>query len=175
MYYLSIQGGRARGFYLQDESRRLLYRKLRSFLDNRFLFINSPYKTDLLYEASENHNFYLLEKLYEHKDRNFKKDYIQNFFRADNIQESLESFFNRILHMSVNKNWQSQYLQELREVVLDNPNNPILKKVIECYSHFDTDRYMVKIPTEKGKTAIEVTPDNVKMLVMRLLSSNESN
>jgi len=175
MYYLSIQGGRARAFYLQDENRRLLYRKLRGVLDRRFLLINSPFKTDLLYEASENHNLYLLEKFYEHKDRTFKKEYLSNFFRADTIQDSLESFFNRILHMSVNESWQQQYLEELSRVVKDNPNNPVLRKVIDCYSYFDTDRYTIHIPTEKGKPSLKVTPDNAKMLVMRLLSSGDTN
>jgi len=175
MYYLSIQGGRAKAFYLQDENRRLLYRKLRSVLDKKFLLINSPFKTDLLYEASKNHNSYLLKKLYEHKGRVYKDEYIKNFFRADNIQDALESFFNRILHMSVNEQWQQQYLEEMARVVTDNPNNPILKKVIDCYSNFNTDRYTIHIPTRKGKPSLKVTPDNAKMLVMRLLSAGDAN
>lgn len=175
MNLISIQGGKARSFYLNEERRRVLYRKLRSFLDRKFLLINSPFKTDILYESEKDHNIYIIKLLYESIDRDFREEHISNFFRSDNIKDSLENYFSRILHLSIRKEWQDQYLEELGKVVLANPNNPVLHKVIECYSHFDVNKYTIHIPTAKGRTNLKVTPDNARQLVLNLLSSNQSN
>lgn len=175
MFLISIQGGRARSFYLEDESRRMLYRKLRSFLDRNFLLVNSPFKTDVLYESDKNHNAYIIKLLHESISRNFSEGNISSFYRSDNIQESLENYFSRILHLSIRKDWQEKYLEELAKVVLANPTNPVIKKVIECYSHFDVSKYTVHIPTTQGRPNIKVTPDNARLLILNLLSKGESN
>lgn len=175
MFFISIQGGRARSFYLEEENRRMLYRKLRSFLDRKFLLINSPFKTDMLYESEKDHNRYIIKLLYDSIGRTFLEPYISNFYRSDTIQDSLENYFSRILHLSIRKEWQGQYLEELGKVVMANPNNPVLHKVIDCYSHFDVSKYTIHIPTTKGRPNLKVTPDNARQLVLTLLSSNQSN
>ncbi|MDX1629808.1 MAG: hypothetical protein R3345_13970 [Fulvivirga sp.] len=175
MYLVSIQGERARSFYFKNEDRRILYRNLRSFLDRHFLLINSPFKTDLLYESEKDHNDYLIKLFYKAKRRAFSETYLSFFYRTTSTRDSLESFFNRIIGLDNHQNWQSRYLAELGRVVSDNPNNPILHKIIACYAHFDNQKYTVQIPTKKSQPDITVTPENARGLVMRLLSRGESN
>lgn len=175
MNFISIQGGRARSFYFENEERRKLYRILRSFLDRKFLLISSPFKTDLLYESEKDHNKYIIKLLHVEIGRKFSEKNISHFYRSDNLSESLENYFSRILQLSIRSKWQQQYLEELGKVASANPNNPILHKVIDCYSHFDVSKYTVHIPTKSGRPNLKVTPDNAKFLVMNLLSRGESN
>lgn len=175
MKLVSIQGARARGFYFHDDDKRMIYRKLRSFLDRRFLFINSPFKTDLLYESDADHNDYIIKFFYSYKGRRIAEKYQRYFFRTATLRESLENYFDRILYLSLNPSWQQLYLAELKSIIVANPNNPVLHKLIECYGHFDVDKYRIHIPAQQGRPSVTVTPDNAKKLVMRLLSGGEEN
>ncbi len=139
MNMVSIQGPMARGYYLTDAERMAFTQFLNSVFDNRFLFIHSPFKTDIVYQADRNLNTYLIRHLMEHAKKEITPQSIGKFYTTVGMKDTLENYFLRLNQLTANEEWFDAYVSEFSEKITYNPDNSILRHVLRCLSFINID------------------------------------
>ncbi len=141
MNMVSIQGTDARSFFMDEDRRMAFHSMLHSVLDHQYLFVNSKFKSDLLYIASENLNPFFIEKLLTHIGGTADDSSYRKFYTSTETKSTLEAFFIRLYHLQQRRDWFLLYSREIKKEFQENRQNPLVKHLLGCCKKINLDAF----------------------------------
>ena len=110
-----------------------------TIIGSESLFIFSPQRCDILYNARHNYNdeignLWLLNAGLKKGNGNRTP-----FFNTRGKKDTLEGFFVRLIYLSSNRKWFNHYVGRLRQQLMMNPTHKIARALIECQRYIKND------------------------------------
>lgn len=136
MYLLSVQGRYAPGFSLSRELEQTLRQKIEAVTQQQVLIISSRFRTDLLYEDDTNRLDEILKIWCDLVGQSFSHTLKLKFFRSDEEEISLTNFLYRLQLIKRIPAWFTAYMKKLAEVLEEEPQNPLCRKLAEGVENF---------------------------------------
>ncbi|MEP1093875.1 MAG: hypothetical protein ABJG78_02130 [Cyclobacteriaceae bacterium] len=134
MNFVSIQGRHAPGMQFKGDELHVCHQLMRGLSNSEYLVINSPYRTDILYNSPRDKNQSIIRLWCLHKGKNFE-DMLQKFFRAAGSLESLQHYFSRLLLLQRIPTWYNPYRGELDSTLSTNTGE-LSAMISECLKAF---------------------------------------
>ncbi|WP_425389533.1 hypothetical protein [Ekhidna sp.] len=140
--YIHIQGKEAPGFSFRNKTAQNFKSLIQSLTDGSSLVISSLYRTDVFYQAEEDHTDDIL-KLWSLQEETFDPKKLHFKHGRD---KSLEAFFTSLVSFSSAIKWYEAYLEEFRHACSLDQNNPILKDLKLCEQYLQESHQTVSRP-----------------------------
>ncbi|MEQ9306789.1 MAG: hypothetical protein RJQ14_22935 [Marinoscillum sp.] len=141
LQYLSIQGSNAPTYWFKNYDAQNFRALVESITINSSLFVSSIYRSDLFYYAEDDETTdHILRAWCAYKRISFSESRKQKFVRGLNKHEAFEYYFDTIFRLMHQLPHLIRYKERLNELIELEPNNSILKELMECDSHL-TEKY----------------------------------
>ncbi|MEP5613468.1 MAG: hypothetical protein ABJP45_14545 [Cyclobacteriaceae bacterium] len=134
MNLVSIQGRYAPGMQFKGDELHVCHQLMRGLSNSEYLVVNSPYRTDILYNSMHEKNHSIIRLWCLHKGRDFEGT-LQKFFRATGSLESLQHYFSRLLLLQRISAWYDPYRKEL-DRTLSASTGELPAMISECLNAF---------------------------------------
>ena len=146
--YLCVQGKYAPRFHLKNESTQNFRSLIESITLSNAVVISSRYKSDLIYHAEEDLSYQLIKAWSVFNGLEYKNSFLNKFISANGESDTLEYFFVKLVHLSMNRDWYIDYCHHFEEVCKKEPDHILLKQIISCNKYLkETDQSKGGLPS----------------------------
>ena len=160
MYLLSIQGRYAPAFQLKENAALRLKQQIEAATNKQALVISSRFRSDLIYQDTTNSLVGSLKIWCELVGHDYSDSLKLKFFRSDEEQISLNSFFYRLQLIRSVPRWYELYIEELMKVFAENAFHPLCQKLSG-----PLEKYLRTVEQQNLKTEKEAVLKGVSRFV----------
>ncbi|MEQ8474537.1 MAG: hypothetical protein RIC35_25285 [Marinoscillum sp.] len=136
LQYLSIQGSNAPTYWFKNYDAQNFRALVESITLSNSLFVSSIYRSDLFYYTEDLHTTEKIVRAWcAYKRIPYSEGRQLKFIKGLNKHESFEYYFDTIFRLMHQLPHLIRYKERLNELIELEPNNVILKELMECDSH----------------------------------------
>ncbi|MCA6074900.1 hypothetical protein [Fulvivirga sedimenti] len=136
---VSIQGTNASLLAIPQNRIRAFESAVNAILGTDALFIFSGYRSDIIYQGSEDHNLKIIALWQLYANVTDGSSFRRSFFQTTTKKDTLEAFFVRLIYLSANKQWFNPYVESLRRTISGRSGHRLAKALIKCQKYIKNE------------------------------------